>query len=494
MPPPRKILLADPDPAAVRTLGAALRRRGYQVHAARDASRALQLAILRFPDLVLLDEKAGLLDARTFVRILRTNPRTERIPVVLTGEAPDPERGRLGQYLRKPFNEDEVLGRIDQIFRRVEAARAVSGENADLSGNLAQIPLVDLLQILAMNRKSGRLEVERDGVRAEVMLAEGRIVDAVAGPVAGEKALFRLLAHREGLFAFVPGKAPATARIARRVEELVLEGLRQADEAARLAPALPAASDRLALAARPAQLPEGLHPVTAEVVALLAAPRTLAELTDRAAATDLEVFRAVAALLERGLVRREPGAAAAAAEAGPLLGAHELHALRTRLARGRAGSVQATGKVVVVGGGPLARRAALARFATLPGFAAADGGAPVGFGTVGRLELGDGLRVDVVALPGDDPALVPLWRPFAAGAVGALMLLPCEELAAPLAALLAALRLPLGASGPSDAAVAPELRAAPGGYAFLGPDPAEALRALLAGAPRRRISREDQAA
>src|SRR5512142_3449747 len=108
MPPVRKILFADPDPSTVRVLAPALRQMGYQVHAARDGSRALQIAILRFPDLVLLDAKCPLLDARAFVRILRTNPRTERIPVILTGEGGgDEAHGRLGTFLRKPFNLDE---------------------------------------------------------------------------------------------------------------------------------------------------------------------------------------------------------------------------------------------------------------------------------------------------------------------------------------------------------------------------------------------------
>src|SRR5512140_1029158 len=111
MPPVRKILIADPDPETVRLLAPPLRQRGYQVHAARDGSRALQVAILRFPDLVIFDERSPLLDARTFVRILRTNPRTERIPVVLTGESVDVDRARLGTSLKKPFNLDEVVGR-----------------------------------------------------------------------------------------------------------------------------------------------------------------------------------------------------------------------------------------------------------------------------------------------------------------------------------------------------------------------------------------------
>lgn len=483
MPPVRKILIADPDASVVRALAPALRQRGYQVHAARDGSRALQIAILRFPDLVLFDEGSPLLDARTFVRILRTNPRTERIPVVLTGDSPDPDRARLGAYLRKPFNLDEVLARIEQIFRRVEAAKAVSGESREIEGNLAQIPLVDLLQILAVNRKTGRLTVEREGERAEIALVQGRVLDAHMGAATGEKALYRLLTRREGQFAFVQGAPGAEERIERKLEELVLEGLRQADETARLLPSLPRADELVELCVHPSEIPAGLHPVTEEVVALLDVPRRFDEIVDRCRASDLEAMRAVLALLERGYARRS-AAAAPGPEGAPLLAPHELHALRARISRGRSSGTQTVGKLVLAGGGPLARRAALARFHTVPGFRA-EPQPGAGFGTLGRLSLGDGVRVDVTEIPGDR-ALRPLWRPFAAGAVGVLVLLPADGLEPLLAELARELKLPVVVCGPSEALVPQALRDAPGGFAFEGSDAAEGLRALLAGAGRAR--------
>ena len=94
----------------------------------------------------------------------------------------------------------------------------------------------------------------------------------------GEKALWRLLTRREGQFAFVPGGGgggEAEDRIGRKVEELVLEGLRQADELARLLPSMPAATDVLERAVHPSELPPGLHPVTEEVVGILETPRPL---------------------------------------------------------------------------------------------------------------------------------------------------------------------------------------------------------------------------
>jgi DNA-binding response OmpR family regulator len=483
MPPVRKILVADPDPATARALAPPLRQRGYQVHAARDGSRALQVAILRFPDLILFDEACELLDARTFVRILRTNPRTDRIPVILTGEAVDVDRARLGSYLKKPFNLDEVLARIEQIFRRADASRAVSTENREIEGNLAQIPLVDLLQILSVNRKTGRLSVEREGEKAEIALQEGRVVDASMGAVVGEKALWRLLTRREGQFAFVPGGAPTEDRIGRKVEELVLEGLRQADEVARLLPDLPAPQDVLERAVHPSELPPGLHPVTEEVVGILEAPKPFGEVIDRCRGSDLEAMRAVKALLDHGFVRQRHGHAAAP-EAAPLLAAHELHALRARIARGRSSGTQTVGKVVVAGGGPLARRAALARFGTVPGFTAVEDGGSIGFGTIGRIALGDGVRVDLVGLPGE-PSYLPLWRPFASGAVGALVLLPADGVDPLLEELARTLKLPVVVCGPSEERTPPVLRTAPAGFAFEGSDPAEGLRALLAGAGAR---------
>jgi hypothetical protein len=265
------------------------------------------------------------------------------------------------------------------------------------------------------------------------------------------------------------------------VDELVLEGLRQADEVARLLPSLPQPGDRVELAVHPTEIPPGLHPVTEEVVALLAAPRRFEEIVDGCGASDLEAMRALLALLERGYARRGAPTEPAAGTA-PLLAGHELHALRARIARGRSSGARTVGKIVIAGGGPLARRGALARFQTVPGFRAVDGPAS-GFGTIGRLSLGEGVRVDLAELPGDR-ALRPMWRPFAAGAVGAIVLLPADEIEALLAELSRSLRLPVVVCGPSEAVVPQVLRDAPGRFAFEGSDPAEALRALLAGAGR----------
>ncbi|HET9037639.1 MAG TPA: DUF4388 domain-containing protein, partial [Myxococcaceae bacterium] len=196
------------------------------MHSARDGARALELAVLRHPDLVLFDHGCPVLDARTFVDILRTNPRTDTIPVVVTTSAEQADqamRDGPGPLLRKPYNLDEVLAHIDDLLARAERARTDGAESQEIEGALAQLALPDLLQTLSLARRTGRVTLRRGNERGEVELVEGRPVDARTGAVQAEKALFRMLEWVEGTFSFQPGPPAPEARMDRGTDELLLE-------------------------------------------------------------------------------------------------------------------------------------------------------------------------------------------------------------------------------------------------------------------------------
>ncbi|MGI5863982.1 MAG: DUF4388 domain-containing protein [Myxococcales bacterium] len=419
MPRARKVLLADPDTKVLRDLSRALRERGYQTSVASDGSRALEVAVLRHPEVVVFDSGCGLVDVRSFTQILRTNPRTEDIPVIVTGTASDADKLRIARdgFLRKPYNLDEVLGRIAQVFRRLDASRELKNDR-EIEGSLKQMGIPDLLQVLSTNRRSGTLSLENGEDRGEIQLSEGRPVNARFGTVEGEKALFRLLGMTEGSFAFVPGAFSGAPKIARSTEEALLEGLRQADEAAVLRGKLPPLKDRLMLAPD-ASLSADQHPVTAEVVRLLAEPRPLGEVLDLSSATDFEVLAAVKSLLDKRIARVAPELEVKAAE--PLLMPAALHALRARILRGRPAAKEAVGKVILASDAQKSVRSFLASLRDLPGFKSLRSPTPELLGTWARLDFQDGLRVELVSIPGADEAR-PLWRACAAGALGALVL------------------------------------------------------------------------
>jgi CheY-like chemotaxis protein len=463
----RKVLLADPDLTSVRALTRALRQKGCQVYSARDGARALELAVLRHPDLVLFDHACPVLDARTFTDILRTNPRTDTIPVVVTASAEDADeamRDCPGALLRKPYNLDEVLAHIDDLLARADRARNDAGESQEIEGALAQLALPDLLQTLALGRRTGRVTLRRGNERGEVDLVEGRPVDARAGAVQGEKALFRLLDWAEGTFSFLPGPASAEARIGRGTDEVLLEAARQADERQRLLESLPEAGTRWAQA--PGAALRAVPPLAREVLVKLESPRSAAELLDAVAASDLAVLQAVAMLHGEGLILSVDVDAPPAPE--PLLTAAEAHAVRARAQRGRSTSRRQVVKVLLAARDGTAAREALAGLPLL-----APEGTPVeSLGTVAELEVAEGLVLHFCIVPAGELGR-PLWRSFTSDAAGLVVAEASPPLVAQARFVADGQRTPLAMLGES----CPEELSRLGATAH--PDAREALRTVL---------------
>lgn len=414
-PQARTILLADPDHVTVRWLGHLLRDRGFQVHAASDGSQALQTTLLRHPDLVLFDQACTLIEAEAFLRILRSNPRTESIPVVVTGTGEKARPPAAQGYLRKPFAEDELFGRLDQVLRGSPPGRP--SPESELRGQLTHLPVPDLLQVLAVNRRTGRLVIRSGGGQGEIFVVEGRVHDARAPGVFGEKALYRILAQKEGTFELQTGPLAVPDRLGRSLDRLLLDGSYQADELSRVLDRLPRADERIELAGEPRAPLEPEVAVGQILEILRSGPSTVGALIDRCASSDLDSACALEALLVKGAAR-VVDAPVGATEA-PLVDASQLHVLRQRLMRSRGtwGGGAVT-KVLLVAGEDGSARGAALRLARLPGF---QRDAVSGPGTIAHVDLGEGVRLDLVVLSTRDE-LRPLWPLWSAGALGALVL------------------------------------------------------------------------
>ncbi len=186
----------------------------------------------------------------------------------------------------------------------VESDFDVSG---DVRGDLQQIGILNLLQRLSVNRRSGSLSITTAAGEGELRLAEGQIVDAVYHRLEGEKALYRLLGESDGVFSFAGGASHSLRRIVLPTRSLLLEGVRQIDESKRWRELLDSESDAF-LARVPPET--SAREVGQRVLEVLLAPRTLPELLDEVPIADLEVLEALSELLDLGHVRRISAGAA----------------------------------------------------------------------------------------------------------------------------------------------------------------------------------------
>ncbi|MDO8444794.1 MAG: DUF4388 domain-containing protein [Deltaproteobacteria bacterium] len=203
----KKIIIADSDKKVVTSLKGVLKARGYEVITADDGATALNKALSEMPAMVVLSVTLPVIDGIKLSQILRSNPRAEGIPFIFLSESdiqiPHFQSHKDTLFI-KPVNVDEVAARIYSLFEKVERTREVSREEKIIEGGLSEISLPDLLQMFSMNKKEGRLSLQKNKERGEIYIHDGNMVDAAIGDISGEKALFRMLAWKNGSFKFLP--------------------------------------------------------------------------------------------------------------------------------------------------------------------------------------------------------------------------------------------------------------------------------------------------
>ncbi|MET0794981.1 MAG: DUF4388 domain-containing protein, partial [Polyangiaceae bacterium] len=296
----RSILVVESDFDALGALASKLRARGLEVAIADSLPSAVERARSAPPEAVIV--AAELLADSSFRAKFAADPLLSRV-MVFTLYSTLPER---------ELRADELdAGEFEDIARRMHAlpvrASAAVAESGDVRGNLQQIGILDLLQLLSMNRRSGSLQVTTQAGAGEVRLADGEIVDAVYRRLEGEKALYRLLGETEGVFSFASGTAHSLRRIVLPTRSLLLEGMRHIDETKRRREALDSESEAF-LAIVPPET--GTREASQRVLEVLLAPRTLSELLDEVPLADLDVLEALTELLDLGQIRRISAGAA----------------------------------------------------------------------------------------------------------------------------------------------------------------------------------------
>ena len=123
-----KILVVDDERDALEILGFKLKEAGYVPLFAKDGARALTAAREERPALIVLDLMLPEVDGLEVCKILRRDPMTATIPILmLTAKASEMDRVlglELGadDYVTKPFSPRELVLRIRKLLARVRAA------------------------------------------------------------------------------------------------------------------------------------------------------------------------------------------------------------------------------------------------------------------------------------------------------------------------------------------------------------------------------------
>jgi len=119
----KKILVVDDEEAIRDLVEVTLLRSDHVVIKAESADKAVEIARIHKPDLILMDiMMPGNIDGLEATRILKSDPETRHCAVVLLtakGQVTDRQEGFTAgadDYFVKPFSPLELLRKIDQIL------------------------------------------------------------------------------------------------------------------------------------------------------------------------------------------------------------------------------------------------------------------------------------------------------------------------------------------------------------------------------------------
>ncbi len=115
-----KILIVDDDFDTLHMVGKMLERHGFEIAAANNGEKAIQLAQTEHPDLIILDVMMPGMDGYEVTRKLRAIETTAYIPIILfTAKAQVDDKlegfeAGADDYLTKPTHPAELIARVKE--------------------------------------------------------------------------------------------------------------------------------------------------------------------------------------------------------------------------------------------------------------------------------------------------------------------------------------------------------------------------------------------
>ncbi len=319
----KKILLVDSDARSVRVLEVSLKKAGFDVSATGTVEEALKISEQFLPDLVITETNLPDQRGAVLCRTLRARPDLSAVGLLFLSEDASAdakiEAINVGAdvFLAKPVLVKDIVVQIRSILEKHESDEIARRERpGNLSGTLANMGVVDVLQIMEAGFKSGIVHVSSDRTRSGGYVAEGQergtiffrdgqVIDARLGKLRGVDAVYRMLLWDDGVFE-IEFKMISRDNVVRcTIQAILLEGMRQVDEWTRHTANLPPLGTQLtvdfdALGRAYLEVPADTKPV----LHLFDGQRSLFDVINDAPLEDTDALAVVARLHENGVLHR----------------------------------------------------------------------------------------------------------------------------------------------------------------------------------------------
>lgn len=231
----RLVYVVDADPAFLALAELRLSVAGFAVQTYPDGRAALEAIEAAPPAAVISEVVLPRYDGVALLARLRRSPATAKLPLFLASTSTDrltvTKALKLGatDVMAKPVDWDVLVPKLREVTARAATARPGRG----VEGSLTQLALPELLQVLALGRRTATIRLEREGETGSIVLERGEPAAASLGACSGLEAFCRLAGWQHGTFRLESPGSATPRNLHGAIESLLLEALRRQDEASR---------------------------------------------------------------------------------------------------------------------------------------------------------------------------------------------------------------------------------------------------------------------
>ncbi|HSM87008.1 MAG TPA: DUF4388 domain-containing protein [Candidatus Limnocylindrales bacterium] len=242
---PAKILLIDANVFFARRITDALKQEGFEVMHSTQSSYALTMLEYDTPAAILCSTSLREMNAHQLPPIVHADPKTAHVPVIALGEGGDQAlmeafRSGCADYVDKRLGPELIAAQIKTFLRSnaegFQPVQMLGSSDTALTGSLSHMDLPGVVQMLTHTRQNGALYVNANSVDGIVFFENGNVTHAECGDLVGDDAVVQIVKHCNGMesgsYKYLPGESAATRTVLRSATELMLEALRELDEAA----------------------------------------------------------------------------------------------------------------------------------------------------------------------------------------------------------------------------------------------------------------------
>jgi len=237
--PGAMVMIIDTNTNDIQFLQQKLKESQLQSIVASTSSEAWTILEDQKISLVISETNLKPLDGFSFCEKLRADSRFATMPLVFLSRNDSTEQINRGfdvgadDFVSKPYRSEMLMAKIRRFLAKAKAA-GEKGEKPDrqrgVAGNIAEIPLPDLIQLFSTGRKSGVLQLNKSEEEGSIFFENGDVINAFYNDMTGDKAFYQLMRWDEGDFYLNSEVTLPEREIQAPTPHLIMESMRLWDE------------------------------------------------------------------------------------------------------------------------------------------------------------------------------------------------------------------------------------------------------------------------